>query len=185
MTDPYEKWHPQIDLAMQKHASGLSSTDRQDARQEVMLAFVEAEEKLLILDLQDENRARGFAYRVARNAIIMYIRPEHAKVSRKSISIDDPDVRRGLSMAERGINGSRGGDKFFLGLLQGITKGPPDIDIERALGSLPEDELRVIRGLFFEGRSQEQVAEELGQSRHWVRLKKDLALKELKRLLRN
>ena len=186
MTDsPFSKWSGQVDLVIRKYAASSQRDEIEDIRQEVMLAFVEVSEELLRLDKKSEDRARALAYTVAKNAVISYTGGGAQKVVRHSISLDDGDVRGAMELVERGHPVDSHHRRFFGGLLSATSQGPPDIDMDRAIGSLTDDEQTVVRGLFFEGRSQEQLAEDLSKTRHWVRLRKQSALAELKRLLKN
>ena len=181
---PYQNFSGQINQAIRKHASGFSEEDRKDIRQDILLAFFESDALLIAQYKQDEDKARGLAYTIARNAIVNKMRQGADKVSRRAVSLDDPNIQSGLSRVM--YRGAPGANKRFFGeLAEAVADKSPDIDVDRALASLPEDEQTVIRAIFFEGRAQEEIAKEMGQSRHWVRLKKDSALAELKRLLRN
>ena len=183
----FSKWSAQIDLAILRHASSATPPARQDLRQEILLALVELGADLFELDKLDENRARGLAYTVAKNAVISYSTPVAEKISRRSISLDSPEIANGFYKLE--IRGPKNyvspRARFFRKFIDLTSTNPPDIDMDRAIALLTDDQQTVIRGLFFEGRSQEQVAADLDKTRHWVRLQKESALAELKRLLRN
>ena len=185
MDNPFDKFRPQVDLAILKHAASASSDVRKDIRQEVMLAFVEASDTLLARDAEDEAAARGLAYIIARNAVIAYQKKGSEKVSRHSISVDDPVVRRVMEVVDNNAPNIKLRNPLLKQLVAAVTKAPPDIDIGRAVETLSEDEQAVVRGLFWDGMTQEELATELGQTRHWIREKKFSALLELKRIMKN
>ena len=148
--DPYSKWNSQIDLVIRKYAASSQRGEIEDIRQEIMLAFVEVSEELFRLDKHSEDRARALAYTVAKNAVISYTGGGAQKVVRHSVSLDDGEVRGAMELIEKGYPAGGQHRRFFGGLLSATSKGPPDIDMDRAIAALSEDEQTVVRGLFFE-----------------------------------
>ena len=165
--ETFSKWQGKVELALQKHAPGASKEDKEDLRQDILVAFLESRATLRRIDSQNEEEARAYAYSIARNVIIGKARDQrNRRQARSTISLDtDPESRKLM------------GDSRAQDL--------PNIDMDRALNSLSEDEQSVIRGLYFEGMSEETLAKELKQTRWWVRQRKEAAQKELKRRLSN
>lgn len=193
MDDRYGRWSTQIDLALAKHAPSATKEDKQDLRQDVLVAFIEEDETLFALDAKNAGEARAYAYSIARNVIIGGSKERRQrKRARVTTSLDDPSVRQLLhNVSEFGQPkiSSAVPVKFLEKMYSAISVSSSSveikIDVESAINRLGGAQQDVIRALYFEGRSEEDVAKELNQSRWRVRQTKEAALKELKRLLRN
>lgn len=138
---------------------------REDAQQECYLALLEKQDFL-----ERAVDSQKYAALICRNRLTDLYRKESqqqpghkSEINARLLSMTDPKISNWVNKIAEG------------------SEAVTDEQLEEAIQSLPYAEYEIIYGIFVEGKSQEQMAEDLKTTRWSVRTRMESGIEELKR----
>lgn len=162
--DVYEQWSQVVKDAVKRSAKSQPRDVRDDFEQECFIELIGWTSQIdTILAEQGEDSAQKYVYSICRNCVF---RLSKARGRYESVMLPD-----GLYPAPDQVE-----PKKFMGL--------EESDIDEAIKTLPRDQQHVVRSIFFQDKTESQVAVELGVSQPRINDLKHKAFESLKKLLK-